>query len=198
MPLKSAIGEVINQRDLTQDQARLAMDIIMDGAATPAQIGSYLTALRIKGETVDEIAGSAASMRRHVISVQIPISATGGILLDTCGTGGDGKHTFNISTTAAFVVAGHGIKVAKHGNRAASSKSGPSGPRERRILATSVPIERGRSLLRKDSISVGYRPRCSSRSAGIVLSNVTIVPTACLGHVRKQLRRPHSSHHAPP
>lgn len=124
MPLKSAIGEVINQRDLTQDQARLAMDIIMDGAATPAQIGSYLTALRMKGETVDEIAGSAASMRRHVISVQIPISATGGILLDTCGTGGDGKHTFNISTTAAFVVAGHGIKVAKHGNRAASSKSG--------------------------------------------------------------------------
>ena len=124
MTLKNYIGEVINSRDLTQDQARLAMDAIMDGAATPAQIGSYLTALRMKGETVDEIAGSAASMRQHVVSVPVPASVSGGVLLDTCGTGGDGKHTFNISTTAAFVVAGHGMKVAKHGNRAASSKSG--------------------------------------------------------------------------
>jgi anthranilate phosphoribosyltransferase len=124
MTLKNYIGEVINSRDLTQDQARLAMDAIMDGEATPAQIGSYLTALRMKGETVDEIAGSAASMRQHVVSVPVPASVSGGVLLDTCGTGGDGKHTFNISTTAAFVVAGHGMKVAKHGNRAASSKSG--------------------------------------------------------------------------
>jgi anthranilate phosphoribosyltransferase len=124
MSLKRAINEAINGRDLTQEEAREAMDIIMDGQATPAQIGSYLTALRMKGETVEEIAGSAESMRRHVISVPIPSSIREGTLLDTCGTGGDGKHTFNISTTAAFVVAGHGIKVAKHGNRAASSKSG--------------------------------------------------------------------------
>lgn len=124
MPIKNAIGEVINGRDLTQEQARQAMDSIMDGAATPAQIGSYLTALRMKGETVDEIAGSAESMRQHVVAVPLSSSVMGGTLLDTCGTGGDGKHTFNISTTAAFVVAGHGIKVAKHGNRAASSKSG--------------------------------------------------------------------------
>ena len=124
MPLKSAIGEVINERDLTQKQAREAMDAIMDGDATSAQIGSYLTALRMKGETVDEITGSAESMRRHVVAVPVSDAVTQGVLLDTCGTGGDGKHTFNISTTAAFVVAGHGIKVAKHGNRAASSKSG--------------------------------------------------------------------------
>ncbi|MFN2116945.1 MAG: anthranilate phosphoribosyltransferase [Candidatus Promineifilaceae bacterium] len=124
MSLRSAIGEVINERDLTQEQAREAMDCIMDGQATPAQIGSYLTALRMKGETVEEIAGSAESMRQHVIAVPLPNSVRGGTLLDTCGTGGDGKHTFNISTTAAFVVAGHGVKVAKHGNRAASSKSG--------------------------------------------------------------------------
>lgn len=124
MPIKSAITEVINHRDLTQEQARKAMDSIMDGAATPAQIGSYLTALRMKGETVDEIAGSAESMRRHVVAVPLSQAVLGSTLLDTCGTGGDGKHTFNISTTAAFVVAGHGIKVAKHGNRAASSKSG--------------------------------------------------------------------------
>jgi anthranilate phosphoribosyltransferase len=124
MTLKSAISEVINNRDLSRKQAKEAMDIIMDGAATPAQIGSYLTALRMKGETVEEIAGSAESMRQHVVAVPLSNSLASGPLLDTCGTGGDGKHTFNISTTAAFVVAGHGIKVAKHGNRAASSKSG--------------------------------------------------------------------------
>jgi anthranilate phosphoribosyltransferase len=124
MPLKWAIAEVINGSDLSQEQAQTAMDIIMDGEATPAQIGSYLTALRMKGETVDEIAGSAQSMRRHVVAVPVSAGMAGEMLVDTCGTGGDGKHTFNISTTAAFVVAGSGAKVAKHGNRAASSKSG--------------------------------------------------------------------------
>jgi anthranilate phosphoribosyltransferase len=124
MPLKWAIAEVINGRDLSQEQAERAMDIIMDGEATPAQIGSYLTALRMKGESVDEIAGSARSMRHHVVAVPVSAAETGGRLVDTCGTGGDGKHTFNISTTAAFVVAGHGVHVAKHGNRAASSRSG--------------------------------------------------------------------------
>lgn len=123
MPLKSMIAQVINRRDLSFDEAQAAMDIIMDGLATPAQIGAYLTALRMKGETVAEIAGSAAAMRRHVVSVDVPL-AEGEPLLDTCGTGGDGKHTFNISTTAAFVLAGAGLKVAKHGNRAASSQSG--------------------------------------------------------------------------
>jgi anthranilate phosphoribosyltransferase len=115
---------VINGRNLTFNEAEAAMDIIMNGEATPAQIGSYLTALRMKGETVDEIAGSARSMRSHVVAVPVDTAVYGDMLVDTCGTGGDGKHTFNISTTAAFVVAGHGVKVAKHGNRAASSKSG--------------------------------------------------------------------------
>ncbi len=122
MPLKHAIAQVINGRDLSFAEAEAAMDAIMDGAASPAQIGSYLTALRMKGETADEIAGSAHSMRRHVVAVAV---APGNHpLVDTCGTGGDGKHTFNISTTAAFVVAGAGRRVAKHGNRAASSRSG--------------------------------------------------------------------------
>jgi anthranilate phosphoribosyltransferase len=123
MTIQSAIAEVINGRDLSLEQAEEAMNIIMDGEATPAQIGSYLTALRMKGETVEEIAGSARAMRNHVVPVDVAV-AEGTKLVDTCGTGGDGKHTFNISTTAAFVVAGSGVKVAKHGNRAASSKSG--------------------------------------------------------------------------
>ncbi len=124
MPLKSAIAAVINGRHLAINEAEAAMDAIMNGEATPAQIGSYLTALRMKGETVDEIAGSARSMRNHVVAVPVDAAVFGNMLVDTCGTGGDGKHTFNISTTAAFVVAGAGVKVAKHGNRAASSKSG--------------------------------------------------------------------------
>lgn len=124
MPLKFAIAEVINGRNLTLEQAEKAMNIIMDGEATQAQIGSYLTALRMKGETVEEIAGSARAMRAHVVPVPVELTGIGSMLVDTCGTGGDGKHTFNISTTAAFVVAGYGVKVAKHGNRAASSRSG--------------------------------------------------------------------------
>ncbi len=123
MPLRTAIAKVINRQDLSFEEAAAAMDAIMGGAATPAQIGSYLTALRMKRETVDEIAGSAFSMRRHVIPVEVPLSGDE-FLLDTCGTGGDGKHTFNISTTATFIIAGAGLKVAKHGNRAASSRSG--------------------------------------------------------------------------
>ncbi len=123
LPLKVALAKVVEGQDLSMEEAQATMDIIMSGEATSAQIGSYLTALRMKGETVEEIAGSAASMRHHVVSVDVALSP-GEMLVDTCGTGGDGKNTFNISTTAAFVVAGHGVKVAKHGNRAASSKSG--------------------------------------------------------------------------
>jgi anthranilate phosphoribosyltransferase len=126
MPLKSAIAKVIKFHDLTADQAQEAMNAIMSGESTPAQIGCYLTALRMKGETVDEIAGSARAMRSHVLTVDLVDVGqfSSEMLVDTCGTGGDGKHTFNISTAAAFVVAGSGVKVAKHGNRAASSKCG--------------------------------------------------------------------------
>lgn len=122
MAIKEAIGEVINGRNLTFEQAEATMNQIMSGGATQAQIGSYLTALRMKGESIDEIAGSAKSMLEHVIAVNV--GSPDEKLIDTVGTGGDGKHTFNISTTSAFVVAGTGAKVAKHGNRAASSRSG--------------------------------------------------------------------------
>lgn len=120
--LKPYIAKVINRQNLTEAESEEAMGVIMSGQATEAQVGGYLVALRMKGETVDEITGSAKAMRKHASKVTPCIN--GDDLLDTAGTGGDGAHTFNISTTVAFILAGAGKKVAKHGNRAASSKSG--------------------------------------------------------------------------
>ena len=122
MPIKTAISKVLTGESLGAAEAEEVMSQIMAGEATPAQIGSYLTALRMKGETVEEITGSAGAMRRAAVRVtpQTPPEQ----LVDVVGTGGDSSGTFNISTTAAFVVAGAGQKVAKHGNRAASSKCG--------------------------------------------------------------------------
>jgi anthranilate phosphoribosyltransferase len=120
--LKPFIQTVINRQHLSAAQAEEAMTIIMTGQATQAQIGAYLVGLRMKGETVEEIVGSARAMREQ--SSKVPYSNGKDDLLDTAGTGGDGAHTFNISTGAAFIIAGAGKKVAKHGNRAASSKCG--------------------------------------------------------------------------
>ncbi len=120
--LKPYIAKVMEGKHLTTAEAEEAMTIIMTGQATPAQIGGYLVALRMKGETVEEITGSARAMRGQAHHVQV--TPNGHPLLDTAGTGGDGAHTFNISTAAAFVIAGAGRKVAKHGNRAASSRCG--------------------------------------------------------------------------
>ncbi|MEO5363512.1 MAG: anthranilate phosphoribosyltransferase [Magnetococcus sp. DMHC-8] len=119
MNIQEAIVQLLAGQHLNQEQARAVMEQIMSGTATDAQIGAYLIALRMKGETVDEITGSAQAMRAKALSLNIP-----GTVVDTCGTGGDGAGTFNISTTAAFVVAAQGVTVAKHGNRALSSKSG--------------------------------------------------------------------------
>jgi anthranilate synthase/phosphoribosyltransferase len=120
--LKPFIAKAINRTDLTSAEAEEAMNIIMTGQATPAQIGAYLVALRMKGETIAEITGSVRAMRNNAVKVELVRS--NGTVYDIVGTGGDGAHTFNISTAAAFVVAGAGRKVAKHGNRAASSQCG--------------------------------------------------------------------------
>lgn len=120
--LKPFIARTINFQDLTAEEAESAMNIIMTGEATPAQIGAYLVALRMKGETVDEILGSVRAMRANALKVQV--SDRSAPVYDIVGTGGDGARTFNISTAAAFVLAGTGRKVAKHGNKAASSQCG--------------------------------------------------------------------------
>ena len=120
--IQQAIHLLFAHQDLSADQADAAMTEIMHGEATPAQIGAFLAALRMKGETVDEITGCARAMKRSAVQVRPAIGDA--MLVDVVGTGGDSTGTFNISTTAAFVVAGHGVKVAKHGNRAVSSKCG--------------------------------------------------------------------------
>jgi len=120
--LKPFIAKVMQKQDLSAEEAEQAMEVIMTGEATPAQIGGYLVALRMKGETVEEITGSARAMRTHATTIHPAVN--GDPLLDIVGTGGDGAQTFNISTAAAFVLAGTGRWVAKHGNRAASSRCG--------------------------------------------------------------------------
>lgn len=118
--MKAAIEKVVNQQNLTEQEAKETMRIMLSGAATQAQLGAFLTALRMKGETLDEMVGFASILKEKAehISPKIPV------YVDLVGTGGDGTFTFNISTTSAFVVAGAGLPVAKHGNRSISSKSG--------------------------------------------------------------------------
>src|SRR5205809_753820 len=117
--VRTALAAVVEGRTLTLGEARAAMGSVMDGEATPALLAALLVALRMRGETVDELAGFATAMRERVVPVAAPDGA-----IDTCGTGGDNSGTFNISTTAALVVAAAGIPVAKHGNRAMTSRSG--------------------------------------------------------------------------
>jgi anthranilate phosphoribosyltransferase len=118
--IQDALARLLDGNDLTRDEARRVMDTIMSGEATPAQIGGFLVALRLKGETAAEIAGAAEAMRAHVV----PVEPRRDDLVDTAGTGGDGGKTFNISTAAALVAAAAGAGVAKHGNRSVSSASG--------------------------------------------------------------------------
>ncbi len=117
--LKPLIGHVAGGAPLDEKQAERAFDIIMSGDATPAQIGGFLMALRVRGETVAEITGAARTMRAKAVKINAPDDA-----IDTVGTGGDGSGTYNISSASAFVVSGAGVPVAKHGNRALSSKTG--------------------------------------------------------------------------
>lgn len=147
--IKEAIDILVSGNSLTTEQAAGVMTEIMDGEATPAQFGSFVTALRLKGETVEEIGGMARVMREK----SVPVSVSGP-LIDTCGTGGDASKTFNISTTAAFVVAGAGIKVAKHGNRGMSSGCGSADV----LDALGVRIDLGAAEVEKclENVGIGF------------------------------------------
>jgi len=120
--IQHVIQKVVDGKELNQAEATAAMDLIMSGQVTDAQIAALATALRMKGETVDEIAGFAQAMRDHAVTVEVDSDERP--LLDTCGTGGDHTNSFNISTTATFAIAAAGVRIAKHGNRAASSRCG--------------------------------------------------------------------------
>jgi anthranilate phosphoribosyltransferase len=135
--IQALVGAMLDGRDLTREEAREAMHEIMRGEATQAQIAGFLVALRAKGETADEIAGCAEAMRGHVLAVQPQRTD----LVDTAGTGGDGKHTLNISTAAALVAAAAGAGVAKHGNRAASSQTGSADVLEALGFELDIPPE---------------------------------------------------------
>jgi len=136
--MQTTLARLLDGHDLTRKEAREAMNTIMSGEATPAQIGGFLVALRLKGETADEIAGCAEAMRAHVLAVR-PRRED---LVDTAGTGGDGGRTFNISTAAALVAAAAGAGVAKHGNRAVSSNSGSADVLEALGFNLELPAER--------------------------------------------------------
>ena len=161
--IKEAIVKLSKKEDLTYQEAETVMDEIMSGQATPVQMSSYLTALSIKGETIDEITASAAGMRAHCIKLLHDLD-----VLEIVGTGGDGANSFNISTTtSSLVIAAGGVPVAKHGNRAASSKSGAADVLEALGVNITIPPEKSAELLKKINIcflfAQNYQDRKSTR-----------------------------------
>ena len=152
--IKDAIAKLADRSSLTEQEAESVMLQIMDGATTPAQIGAYLMGLRLKGETVEEIAGSVRAMRAKAIRIAVGDP----LVVDTCGTGGDGAHTFNISTTTALVVAGAGLTVAKHGNRSVSSKSGSADVLSMLGVKIDLPIERVADCINEVGIGFLFAP----------------------------------------
>ena len=151
--IREAIEQLINSQSLTMEDASTVMREIMEGESTPAQLAAFLIALRMKGETAQEMAGMAAVMREKALRVEVD-----GLLVDTAGTGGDGKGTFNISTAAAFVAAGAGVKVAKHGNRAASGSCGSADVLEEMGVAIELGPEQVRRCIEEVGIGFMYAP----------------------------------------
>lgn len=153
--IKETIAKVVNKEDLHESEMMQAMDEVMGGKATPAQIAAFITALRMKGETVEEVTGAARIMRQKATR----IDARSSIIVDTCGTGGDGMNSFNISTTTALVVAAAGITVAKHGNRAVSSGCGSADVLEALSVNISAGPETAEECLQQIGIGFLFAPR---------------------------------------
>ncbi|MBL8176303.1 MAG: anthranilate phosphoribosyltransferase [Bryobacterales bacterium] len=156
MPLVPYLHRVANRQNLAADEATQAMVVILEGKATTAQIAAFLVALRMKGETSEELLGFARAMRSKANPVDVGL--TGETLLDTCGTGGDGGGTFNISTVAAFVAAGAGIRVAKHGNRSLSSLCGSADLLEELGVDIAMSPQRAAQAIREAGIGFLFAP----------------------------------------
>jgi anthranilate phosphoribosyltransferase len=154
MNIREAIDKMVNHTDLSEAETIEVMNQIMTGEATPLQVAAFLTALRMKGETVAEITGAARVMREKAHRVDVGSKT----VLDTCGTGGDQKGTFNISTTSAFVVAGAGVPVAKHGNRSVSSQSGSADVLGALGVRVDAPKERVEQCIAKIGIGFLFAP----------------------------------------
>ncbi|MGH8246322.1 MAG: anthranilate phosphoribosyltransferase, partial [Gammaproteobacteria bacterium] len=154
MNIQTAIGKVIAGRDLTAEEMTSAMRAVMQGEATPAQIGGFLTALRMKGETVEEIASAARVMREFAKKVHVDMPN----LVDIVGTGGDGSNLFNVSTTAAFVIAAAGAKVAKHNNRSVSSRSGSADVLEKAGVRLGLAPEHVAECIRRVGVGFMFAP----------------------------------------
>ena len=157
MDIKEAIQRLIEGIDLTEEQMQGVFEQIMSGKATDAQIGAFLTALRLKSETVEEITGAAKIMRKKATKLE-GINISQEIILDTCGTGGSGTNTFNISTTCAFVVAGCGVKVAKHGNKSISSQCGSADVLNELGVNLDLPPEKVAECIKRIGIGFLYAP----------------------------------------
>ena len=154
--IREAIAKIIDRQDLSEKEMVGVMDEIMSGNATQAQIGSFITALRMKGETIDEIAGAARVMRDK--ATKVDAADPGEILVDTVGTGGDASGTFNVSTTSSFVVAGAGVPVAKHGNRSVSSHCGSADVLEALGVDLSLSAEQIGQCIREIGIGFMFAP----------------------------------------
>src|ERR1700757_5123915 len=167
--LKALLAHVAQGRSLSESEAEAAFDIIMSGDATPSQMGAFLMALRVRGETVDEITGAARIMRAKAVAIDAPPGT-----IDTCGTGGDSSGSFNISTASALVVAGCGLPVAKHGNRGLSSKSGSADV----LRALGVNIEADFAVVRRClwEIGLGFlmAPRHHSATRHVAATRVEL------------------------
>ena len=150
-----AIGRLVAGKDLSRAEMVELMGEVADGGATPSQVGAFLAALRLKGETVEEIAGAAQVMRARAERVRVDRE----VFVDTCGTGGDGQNTFNISTTAAFAVAGAGVAVAKHGNRSVSSRCGSADVLAALGVDVDAPRERVERCIAELGIGFLFAPR---------------------------------------
>ena len=148
--MKTYLEIILNSKNLTQDEAYKAMEFIMEGNANDCQIAAFLTALKMKGETADEISGFSRAMLDKAVKVKSKYLN----LVDTCGTGGDGLYTFNISTTAAFIAAGAGVQIAKHGNRSVSSRSGSADVLEE--LGVNINLECDDISKCIDNVGIGF------------------------------------------